>query len=116
VVKQHAVSTSPVPPVVAEPVRSEPDAPANVTVRSVRLQPDQRLARISVSDGSPFPEVLISDDERRAFALLLTTIEQGRFPPVPAVDAAEQARPIEPPALEIPDLVIEPLPQIAALE
>ena len=109
----------------AEPsvVRLKPDATTDVgernarrEVRSVQLQPDARGGRLQAAqvDAPPFAEVLVSEDEKRAFALLLVRIEQGRMPPVPP--AADQAASIEPPAIEIPDLIIEPLPQIAALE
>lgn len=64
-----------------------------------------------------FAEVLISENEQRAFAQLLTAIGQGRLPAAPDERSqGEEMESIEPPALEIPELVIEPLPQIARLE
>jgi hypothetical protein len=120
IVKQPAVSTSPAPSqrLAGEPIRSDPDATSDVTIQRVGRQRDRSIQvdASPAADTSPFPDVLISDGEQRAFAVLLATIEQGRFPPLPVVDAAEQAKSLEPPALEVPALVIEPLPQIAALE
>jgi hypothetical protein len=101
-------------------VQPKPGTPEDVgePAREGRLQaarPDARSGRRQGRrDESPFAEVLVSEDERRAFALLLTRIEEGRLPPVPP--AADQTASIEPPAIDIPDLIIEPLPQIAALE
>ena len=59
--------------------------------------------------------VLFSADERRALIALVSAVEEGRVPPVPAA-----AEPIgqrgELRELRIDPLVVEPLPQLARLE
>jgi hypothetical protein len=108
------------------PVRLKPDTtPEGESVRSVRLQADPeaaegqsvRSARLQADpDARPFPEVLISEDEQRAFELFVVAVQQGRMPDVPAADPATDMGFLEIPDVAIAPLVIEPLPQIARLE
>src|SRR5687768_1102251 len=91
------VTLEPLPPQPAAGVRLTPDSGRVAGgVRRVRQAdaPRQAVQRV-ISGASPFAEVLISQNERRAFAMLLTTIEEGRLPPVPA--AADQTASLEPP-------------------
>ena len=66
------------------------------------------------SFAAPFPDVLISEDEQRAFALLLSAIRADELPALPAPD--ETVETLRPKPLEIAPLVIEPLPLMARLE
>jgi hypothetical protein len=119
VAEQPAASTPPAPQQVAtEPSRRPASAESSGGARRNALrararQPDQE--RLALSDASPFAEVLLSENDQRALALLLTPGEQGRLPPPPAVSGSGQMESADRPAIEIPDLVIEPLPQIAQL-
>jgi hypothetical protein len=86
----------------ARPTPDAPDALPSALGRAEFVRP-------------PFPEVMVSAEEVRAYQMLFGVIQEEK----PARGPAEQqavAESLAPPALNIPDLVIEPLPQIARLE
>jgi hypothetical protein len=64
--------------------------------------------------GSREPEVLISRDEQRGLELLLTAVRDGRLTPTLAAQLVAGDATVEA-DIPISDIVIEPLPQIAAL-
>jgi hypothetical protein len=63
----------------------------------------------------PFPEVLISADEVRAYQRLLGIVEQQRLPPPPPPAHADDGR-VELHDLQLASLRIEALPPMARLE
>jgi hypothetical protein len=103
----QAVTPSPVPPTIVE------REPAVELPRAVaRVAAQKRVQRAAVAD--PFPEVVISEDERRAFANLLLAVQQERLPAL--VRAEDEIKePLVPALLEIERLTIEPL-QVTRLE
>ena len=65
----------------------------------------------------PFSEVVISEDEVRAYHRLIAAVVRREMPPLPADAGVERGPSGEVPGLqEIEPLVIEPLPQLARLE
>lgn len=110
------VLTGPAPeqPARATPERTAaPRVPSPATVARTSSHSTRSVAR-TVS-GPREPEVLISRDEQRAFALLVTAVHEGRFQRALASTAKASDTWAEPMDISITPLVIEPLPQIAAL-
>jgi hypothetical protein len=64
--------------------------------------------------GPREPEVLISRDEQRAFAMLVAAVREGRMRSLPDERTTDES--LEPADLALTPLVIEPLPQTARLE
>ena len=108
VVPVQAVTPRPAPPTIVE---REP--PVEVPrVADPRGSAGTGTSRQRLAD--PFPEVMVSEDERRAFANLLLAVQQERLPVlVRAEDEIEE--PLMPAPLEIEQLTIEPL-QVTRLE
>lgn len=65
--------------------------------------------------ASRFPEVLISPEDARAFELLVTSARAHRIPELPT-DSVSSSREVALPRIEVPHVIIEPLPEIARLE
>ena len=68
------------------------------------------------SSGPRQPDVLISADEQRAFAMLVAAVQEGRFQRAVAASGNATDTPDTPMDITVAPLVIEPLPQIARLE
>jgi len=103
----QAVISSPVLPTIVE--REPAVEPSRVFARVATQKREQPTA---VAD--PFPEVVISEDERQAFEQLLLAIEQDRLPVLMRAGGdAEDS--LAPAPLEIDPLTIEPL-QVTRLE
>lgn len=68
------------------------------------------------AEPPPFPEVIVSPDEVRAFEMLLGIAREQGLPPLPQDAAARSSETVDVPDLQFVPLVIEPLPQIARLE
>jgi len=66
--------------------------------------------------GPREPEVLISHDEQRGLELLVAAVRDGRLTPTLASQLVAGDATGEAADIPISDIVIEPLPQIAALE
>jgi hypothetical protein len=95
------------PPAIRDP-RSAIRHPPSAVVR--------RNANISLpSAAAPFPEVLISPEDARAFDLLVTSARARRIPELPT-DSVSSTREVALPRIEVPQVIIEPLPEIARLE
>ena len=112
------------------PVRGVPLQPEDQKPRlteSVRLtasakataveKPDQTANRqpAQTPNAPPFRDVLFSADEQRALVTLVSAVEQGKVPPMPAAAAVAQGSE-EMNEITIQPLSIDPLPQIARLD
>jgi len=108
------IALAPAPQAIARPSEV---ASANVAAPTRRVSTAGRRGRSpSTNEGeSGASEVLISRDEQRAFAMLVTAVQEGRFQRALAPTANAPEASAEPMDISIPPLVIEPLPQIAAL-
>ena len=98
--------------VVPQGRMGQPTVPQGAGKRSVRAAVP---ASAAPAGERPFPEVVISAEERSAFELLLASIEQRQLPPVTEEVIAE-GRALEAMPLEIRPLVIEPLAHADAVE
>ena len=103
----QAVTPRPVLPAIVErePAVEVPRVVARAAARG-RHQPAAAV--------DAFPEVVISEDEQRAFASLLVAVQQERLPVLVRAEG-EIEEPLRPSALEIEQLTIEPL-QVTRLE
>ena len=113
--RERSVATQ--PPVIAvdhepgpAPPVSPPSAPAprrasvQRNVIHPRPQPALRL-----------PEILISPEDARAFDLLIASAQARRIPELPT-DSVSARNEVTLPPIEVPPVMIEPLPEIARLE
>lgn len=98
-------------------------APAPVAPRVVRQPASERPLRVvraepprAAADAPPFPEVLISTDEVRAYEAFVAAVQQRRIPPMPAIEENRPTTSTGLPDIDIAPLVLAPLPQIARLE
>jgi hypothetical protein len=110
------VLSAPTPGLPAPQVTTE--RPVAPTVRSSPVIVARASSRTSRPVGRTLSgpsEVLISRDEQRAFVLLVTAVQEGRFPRALGSTANGPDILAEPMDISITPLVIEPLPQIAAL-
>ena len=105
------VDTTPIPRVPRVQGRSPRALPGPQSVAPTLSGP-QPVARIL--SGPREPEVLISRDEQRAFALLVAAVREGRIRSLPDERTTDAS--LEPADLALTPLVIEPLPQTARLE
>lgn len=96
------------PPAIRDP-RSAIRHPRSAVVRGNANMRRQPLA------ASPFPEVLISPEDARAFDLLVASARARRIPELPA-DSVSARHEVTLPRIEVPHVIIEPLPEIARLE
>jgi hypothetical protein len=93
----------------------EPATPQVGEQRIARAPRPRRANPIeSPSSGVREPEVLVSHDEQRGLELLLTAVREGRLTRTLAAQLAAGDSTVEA-DIPISDIVIEPLPQIAAL-
>jgi hypothetical protein len=95
------------------PDQASGSPPARQRVRQAVSAP-QRLEPTSDVEGPAFAEVLISPDEVRAYEMVLAAVQQRTLPPLPAPEGRPDGD--EGLDIEIPALVIEPLPAMARLE
>ena len=103
----QAVTPRSVPPPIVE---REPSVEVPRVVARAAAERPVRAAAVA----DPFPEVVISEEEQRAFANLLLAVQQEKLPAlVQAEDEAGQA--LVPAPLQIEQLTIEPL-QVTRLE
>jgi hypothetical protein len=109
----------PQPPAPVQAVRPS-SVPPTIVEREPSIEPPRRVAPVAAptqrqpSDVARSPEVVISENERRAFEQLLLAIEQDRLPLlVRTGDDAEES--LAPAPLEIEPLTIEPL-EVTRLE
>jgi hypothetical protein len=74
-----------------------------------------RLTRVPAEAPLRLSQPMFSEDERRALVRLVTAVEEGRVPPMPAsTRASDQSS--DTPDLLIAPLVIDPLPLLAKVE
>jgi hypothetical protein len=106
-VQPHVIVSDPAPPppAIRDP-RSAIRDPRSGRNASVRRRPPA---------ASPFPEVLISPEDARAFDLLVTSARAHRIPELPT-DSVSARHEVTLPRIEVPHVIIEPLPEIARLE
>ncbi len=103
-------------PAIPRVVEQQSEAPASATSarpRAARVMADARPVAQRFPEP-PFAEVLISEDEVRAFRRFMefaTAVARGR----PAADGAA-AQELDVPDIAIAPVIIEPLPQLARLE
>jgi hypothetical protein len=97
--------------------RVEADLPASAEATADKRvdldRPMRRVTRAPVARTTPLrlSQPLFSDDERQALIVLVTAVEQGRMPPMPAAsEAGDQSVDSGP---QIAPLVIDPLPLLA---
>jgi hypothetical protein len=95
-----------VPPIV------DPATVPRIAEPSRPRQSKRASASPAVNEGGHV--VLISQDEQRAFALLVRTIEDGRLSPAAGLSAAPGEPVLE--SIQIPPLDTTPLPDIPQLE
>ena len=107
VVPVQAVAPRPAPPAIVE---REPAVEVPRVAARVAAQERERPAALA----DPFAEVLVSEDERRAFANLLLAVQQETLPVLVRAEG-EIEEPLMPSPLEIEQLTIEPL-QVTRLE
>jgi hypothetical protein len=65
---------------------------------------------------SPLPEALIARDDARAFEMLLTKARELRIPTELPTEGVSASREVALPRIEIPQVTIDPLPEIVRLE
>ena len=95
----------PAPPASPPAIRVPPSAVVRGNANIRRLPPA----------ASPFPEVLISPEDARAFDLLVTSARAHRIPELPT-DSVSARHEVTLPRIDVPHVIIEPLPEIARLE
>jgi hypothetical protein len=112
---------APAPPAVAPAAPSTRGMPRSVAPRAQLARVEQLPTAAPAADREaehglpPFPEVLISADEVRAYQRLLGIAEQQQLPP-PRRAAAEDEGGVELHDIELASLRIEALPPLARLE
>jgi hypothetical protein len=84
-----------------------------------RLRTDSTVparARLTpaVDDETPFANVLVSNDERRAFRMLIAAVASGRLPPLPANTSPDEIAAA--PLIELQPLEIPPLAPLTRLD
>ena len=107
-VSEPAVRVATAPPAVERPER-----PAAVVTARAQAVPHRAMAAPMITRVR-FSEPMFSDEDRRAFDLLMAAVQEGRVAPMPETkDANESQELLE---LRLEPLVIEPLPQIARVD
>ena len=110
---EHSVSVQ--APVAVSEGRTDP-APPPSAIPDSRPAVIRRTASVRRPPAaSPFPEVLISPEDARAFDLLVTSTRAHRIPELPT-DSVSARHEVTLPRIEVPHVIIEPLPEIARLE
>jgi hypothetical protein len=110
------IVTSPMPPAPASPVAkvAPPIAPAIATERPAA----RRAVNVTPREAGrrPFPDVLISADDRRGLELAVRAARDGRLPAALIAQSrnGDPVRMVAP--IEIAPLNIQPLPEIAPFQ
>jgi hypothetical protein len=122
---QRSVST-PTPVTISKgntaapvPVPSTMQAPSVIASASppkvMRMRPARNIGTRPAA-ASRLPEALIARDDARAFEMLLTKARELRIPGELPTEGVSASREVALPRIEIPPVIIEPLPEIARLE